>query len=364
MKISVTKDALMSGLQLVHGVVGSRTTLPILSNVLLKAEQGKVWMTTTDLEVSIRCGIEADVKQAGATTVPARRLLSIIRELPSAEIEIDVDEKNAASITCGSSFFKILGLSEEEFPPLPEFSGGNSYSMDRAVLKDMLQKTSYAASMDEMRYILNGNLLSFKGDKLIVVATDGRRLALAEQEVEFPKEAEGDVVVPTKAVNEILHSVQGEGPMRIHVLKNQVAFEFGDILVVSKLIEGQYPNFRQVIPAQCERRIAVEREMLLTAVRRVAILTSDKSNAIKLTFAKNKLTVAVFSPDVGEAHETIPVKYTEKEISVAFNPEFLMDPLRNLTADEVALEVTDELSPGVIKCDVAFLYVIMPMRIS
>jgi DNA polymerase-3 subunit beta len=364
MKITVAKDRMVNGLQLVHGVVGTRTTLPILSNVLLKADKGKVWLTTTDLEVGIRCGIEADVEKSGATTLPVRRLLSIVKELPESAIEIEVDEKNVASITCGASFFKILGLSEDEFPPLPDVSGGKSYSIERSVLRDMLQKTVYAASADEMRYMLNGNLLSFKGEKLMVVATDGRRLALAEQEVEFPKDAEVDLIVPTKAVNELLRSLHGEGAMKIYAVKNQVAFEFGDVLLISKLIEGQYPNFRQVIPSQSEQRIAVEREILLTAIRRVALLASDKSNAVKMVFSKNKLNITITSPDVGEARESIPVKYTGKDITIAFNPDFLMDPLRNLASDEVYLEITDELSPGVIKCDTAFLYVIMPMRIN
>jgi len=269
-----------------------------------------------------------------------------------------------ASITSGQSFFKIVGLSEDEFPPLPKFDGGFSYSLDQGVFKEMLQKTVYAASTDETRYILNGNLLSFKGDKLTVVATDGRRLALVEHELEFPKEAESDMIVPTKAVNELLHALHDDGPMKIQTTKNQVAFQFGDVLLISKLIEGTYPNFKQVVPSQCEQRVTIEREMLLTAIRRVALLASEKSNSIKMTFAKNKVLVSAVTPDVGEAHESLAVKYAGKEITVAFNPDFVMDPLKNLTCDEVYFEMTDELSPGVIKCDVPFIYVLMPMRIG
>lgn len=364
MKISLTKEKFLNGLQLVNGVVGSRTTLPILSNLLLKGDQNKIWLTATDLELSIRASVEAEVQEPGVTTLPARRLLNVIRELPSDNFTLEIDEKNNAAISCGSAYFKILGLAADEFPILPQLSGGYSYTIDRLVFKDMLQKTAYAASTDEMRYILNGNLLSFKGEKLVVVTTDGRRLALAEQEVEFPKEAEADVVVPTKTVMELMRALQGEGPMKIHVVDKQVAFEFGDILLVSKLIEGQYPNYRQVIPGQCEQRVAIDREILLNAIRRVSILASDKATAVKLTFGKNKLTVAVSSPDVGEAHESLPIKYTGKETTVSFNGEFLMDPLRNLANDEVFFEIIDELSPGVVKCDSAFIYVIMPMRVN
>ena len=364
MKVTVEKQAITSGLQMVQGVVNPRPTLPILSNVLLQAEGEKLWLTTTDLEITMRCVIEAQVGKKGASTLPAKRVFSIIRELPVDKIEIEVDEKNSASIVCGAAFFKILGLSEDEFPPLPGFEGGHSYTLEQSVLKQMLQRTVYAASTDESRYILNGTLLSFKDSKLTVVATDGRRLALVEQEVEFPKEGEIELVLPTKAVNELMHTLKDEGAVKIMATKNQVAFEFNDVLLVSKLIEGTYPNFRQVIPSQCEQRIALEREALFNAIRRVALLTSEKSSSVRMAFGRNKLKISASSPDVGEAHETLPIKYSGKDITVAFNPEFVADPLRTLTCDEVYFELTDELSPGVLKCDVPFIYVLMPMRVS
>ena len=228
----------------------------------------------------------------------------------------------------------------------------------------MLQRVHYSASADETRYILNGCLMSFRGNKLTVVATDGRRLALAEQEHEIPQESETDIVVPSKTVNELLRTLRDDGSVKITLTKNQAAFEFDNVLVISKLIEGTYPNFRQVIPSHCEERVAVEREMLLTAVRRVALMTSEKSSSVRLSFGKNKLKVSASSPDAGEANESLPIKYTGKEMAVAFNPEFIMEPLRNLADDEIFFELVDELSPGVIKCGAPFLYVLMPMRIS
>jgi DNA polymerase-3 subunit beta len=364
MKIVISKDAVMSGLQMVHGVVNVRPTLPVLSNVLLQAQDEKLWMTTTDLEVTMRCAVEAKVAKTGATTLPARRLLSIIRELPADNIEIEIDEKNSASITCGAAFFKILGLPEDEFPAIPKYDGGTTFTVDQRVLKEMLQKTFYAASNDETRFILNGTFVSFKGNKLTLVATDGRRLALTEHEMEFPKESESEAIVPTKAVNELLRVLKDEGTVKIHMTKNQAGFEFNDVLLITKLIEGTYPNFKQVIPGQCEHRIPIEREVLLTALKRVALLTSDKASSIKLTFGKNKLKISAQSPDIGEAHETVAIKYTGKEMVVAFNPDYIMEPLRNLVTDEIFVELTDELSPGVIKCDVPFIYVLMPMRVG
>lgn len=364
MKVLISKAMLQDGLQKVQNVVSQRSTLPILSNVLLTADKNGLWLTTTDLEVTVRCRVEADVQKTGAGTVPARRLASIVRELPDSVIEIQIDDKNQASVTCGSSFFKIIGLSEDEFPPLPKAEGKHSYTLDQGIFREMLRKCAYAASTDETRFVLNGVYLSFKGGKLTTVATDGRRLALVEQEVEYPAEAEADMILPSKAVAELMHVLKDKGDLKIHAGDNQIVFEFDAVMVASKLIEGQYPNYRQVIPTQCEERVVLERESLLAALRRVSLVTTDKSNATKLTFTKNLLAVSLSTPDVGEARETIPIKYTGKDIEVAFNPEYMMDPLKNLSKDEIAIEMTDELSPGVIKADITFLYVLMPMRVG
>ncbi|MFC1497502.1 DNA polymerase III subunit beta [Verrucomicrobiota bacterium] len=364
MKISIQKEDMLEGLQRVQSVVGNRTTLPVLSNVLFTGKKKTLSLTTTDLDVSVRCNVKAEIKKEGSSTLPAKRLFSIIRELPDKAIDIEIDDKNVATIKCGSSFFKIIGLSDEEFPPIPKVEGKYSYHLDQGAFKEMMRKTAYAASADETRYVLNGVLLSFKGNKLIVVATDGRRLALVEHEIEFPKEAETNVILPTKTVTELLHTLADDGELKIYVSDKQATFEFGETLIASKLIDGTYPNFKQVIPAACEERVAIERESLLAALKRVSMVTFNKTNATRLTFAKNKVVMSAIVPDVGEAREVIPIKYSGKEITVAFNAEYMMDPLRNLTSDEIFVELTDDLSPGVIKCDIPFLYVLMPMRVK
>ena len=364
MKLVVNKDVMLEGLQKVQSIVGSRTTLPILYNVFLKADKDRLTMAATDLEVSVRTSVEAKVTRAGGTTLPARRVFSIFRELPANEIEMDVDDKDTATIRAGTAVFRIIGISEDEFPPLSSFQGGRQYSLDQKAFKTMLACTHFAASSDESRYILNGVLLSFRAGKLTVVATDGRRMAHFEQEVEFLKEAEGDWVVPSKAVNELLKNLGDEGTVKIHVTENQAAFEFQNLVVITKLLEGTYPNFKQVIPSHCEERVTLERESLLSAIRRVALLVSDKSNSVTLSFSKNKLLISAVSPEVGEATESLPVKYTGKDISVSFNPEFLVDPLRAVEVDEVSMEMSDELSPGVMKCAKPFIYVLMPMRVK
>jgi len=364
MKFSVSKEKLLEGLQTVQNVVSTRTTLPILSNVLLQAVDGQLRMTTTDLDVGIRGSIDAQIEKAGATTLPARRLFTIVRELPATDIQIDIDSKNVASIRSGQSFFKILGLPEEEFPPLPKFENAKSFTIRQKDLRDGLKKTSYAISTDETRYVLNGILCSFKDNKLTLVATDGRRLALVDIELEFPRSQEVDIIIPTKAVTEIQRLLGDEGDVKLSVGENQVAFEVGGTLLVSKLVEGNYPNYRQVIPNETKERITLEREAFLNAVHRVSLLASEKSNSVKLVFSKNNIDIMANTPEIGEANESLAVQYKGREFSIAFNPEFLMAPLRNLPDDEVFLDLTDEMSPGVIKIQTPFLYVLMPMRIS
>ncbi len=364
MKFSVTKEKLLECLQQVQNVVSTRTTLPILSNVLLQTNGSEVRLTTTDLDVGVRGSFEATIEKEGATTLPARRLFTIIRELPSSEIQFDVDGKNAASIRSGQSFFKILGLPEEEFPPLPKFDDSKVVTIRQKDLRDGLRKTSYAISTDETRYVLNGVLFSFKDNKLTLVATDGRRLAMLDIDLEFPRSHEADIIVPTKAVTELQRLLTDDGDVRVSVGSGQIAFDLNNTLLVSKLIEGNYPNYRQVIPGEMKERVTLERETFLNSLRRVSLLASDKSNSIKLNFTKNNIDITANTPEVGEAKESLAVAYKGREFSIAFNPEFLMAPLRNLTEDEVFLDLIDEMSPGVIKIQSPFLYVLMPMRIS
>lgn len=364
MKFSVSKDKLLEGLQTVQNVVSTRTTLPILSNVLLQAENGQIRLTTTDLDVAVQGTVEAEVERPGTTTLPARRLATIVRELPANDIAIEVDSKNQATIRSGPSFFKVFGLPEEEFPPFPKFENAKVFNIKQKDLRNGLKKTGYAISTDETRYVLNGILCSFKDNRLTLVATDGRRLALAEIELEFPTSQEVDFIVPAKAVTELQRLLSDDGEMKLSVTENQVSFDLNGSLLVSKLIEGNYPNYRQVIPAETKERITLERELFLNTVHRVSLLASDKSNSVKLVFSKNNIDVQANTPEVGESRESLAVQYKGKEFSVAFNPEFLMAPLRNLPNEEVFLDLTDEMSPGVIKIPEPFLYVLMPMRIS
>lgn len=362
MKFVIAKDLLISALAVAQNVVNTRTTLPILNNALITAADGQLTIATTDLDMGIRSTVTAEIQKAGSTTLPARRLFSIIKELPAAELSVEVDAKQSATIRSGAAIFRILGLPEDDFPPFPKAEGAKVFKLTQGAFKDMLRRTAYAMSTDESRYVLNGVLLSFKENKLIIVATDGRRLALMEQEVEIPANQEVEVILPAKAVNELQRVLAGDEPLTITLSENQITFDLGTTFIFSKLIEGKYPNYKQVVPAEAKERVIVERETLLNAVHRVALLSSEKSNSVKLAFAKNTLDITANTPEVGEAKESLVVNYKGKEFSIAFNPNFLMDPLRNLEADEIFFDFIDELSPGVIKYNKPFLYVIMPMR--
>jgi len=364
MKFKITKEKFIEGLQQVQSVVSSRTTLPILSNVLIEASGNEIRLTTTDLDVTMRGSVEADVSEEGATTLPARKLASIVRELPTSEIHVEVDANNIASIEAGPSFFKIWGLSQDEFPPLPDFGDAKVFELEQGMLRDSLKKTSYAISTDETRYVLNGIFCSFKESKVTLVATDGRRLAMVDHELDFPESQDVDVIIPTKAVVELQRLLTESGELKISIGDSQVAFELNGYLLTSKLIEGNYPNFRQVIPGDAKERVTLDRETLLETVKRVSLLTSEKSSSVKLMFTANNIEIMANSPDVGEARESLPVTYKGEEMAIAFNPEFLMAPLRNLDEDEVHLDLIDEMSPGVLRINDPFLYVLMPMRVT
>lgn len=369
MNLTIAKEQILSGLQAVQNVVSTRTTLPILSNVLLRAAGDRLEFTATDLDVTICCSVEAKVKKGGAATVPVKKLFGISRELSGLEIELEVDDKNVCSVSSGPSYYKINGLSAEEFPPIPKFKEEKKVVLPQATVRNMFRKTAFAMSTDESRYVLNGIFLSLKDHKATMVATDGRRLALVEEEADVSDKSQGEFIVPAKAVAELNRLLQEKGEVEIKFTDNQAAFTLKDekgasILIITKLIEGNYPNYRQVIPGETKERIAFMREEFLHALKRAEIMTSEKANSVKMTFGKNSLSITANSPEVGEARESLAINYKGKEMAIAFNPKYMIDPLNALADDEVYLELIDELSPGVLKIKGPFLYVVMPMRLS
>ena len=375
MKFKINQDHFSNGLQQVLNVVASRSTMPILSNVLIEAEEGHISLTTTNLDLGIRCRIKADVSDTGSITLPVRKLATIVKELPVNEVFIETNKSNQAKITSGGSLFKIMGIGSEEFPPLPTFENRKVFELSQDEIVNMLKSVSYAQSTDENRYILNGVYFNFADEKLTLVATDGRRLGLTGLELEVSEENAGNLIIPAKTVAE-LERLMGKGE-KVNIAFNdrQAAFEIGldeagdsglvdHLYLVSKVVEGNYPNYRQVIPKETEHRVKIERELMLECVHRAALVTSDKSNSVKIKVSKNLLEISGQSTEYGESHESMAIAYDGPEVQVAFNPQFLMEPLKALTKDEVFFEFKDELSPGLFKTLDSFICVIMPLRLN
>lgn len=376
MKLKLNRDHLSNGLQQVMNLVGSRQTMPILKNVLIEANEDEVSLTTTNLDLGIRCTIKAEVLEAGSITLPVRKLASIVRELPNIEVNIETGLNNVSKITSGGSKFRIMGIGKEEFPPLPSFDDQHAFNLEQSGLAKMLRNVSYAQSTDENRYVLNGVFFNFEAASLRLAATDGRRLAVSTEKIEAPEESEGNLILPAKTVNELERLLAFGDSLKILFNDRQVAFEVevgeqGDALglkkniyLVSKIVEGKYPDYQQVIPKQADQRIKLERELMLECVNRAALVISDKQFQVKLKMTENLLEISGESQEFGESHETMAIAYEGPEVQVAFNPRFLMEPLKALTNDEVFFEFKDELSPGVFKTMDDFLCVVMPLRIN
>ena len=376
MKFKINRDHFASGLAQVLNVVSARPSMPILSNVLIEAADGQISLTTTNLDLGIRCRIKADVQQPGGITLPVRRLATIVRELPSLDVEVESTPSHQAKIASGHSLFRIAGLANDEFPALTTFSNQHAYVLPQEALARMLRSVSYAQSGDESRYIMNGVFFNFEGPRLTLAATDGRRLAVVSHELPTAEGEGGHLILPAKTVGELERLLNQGDTVRIGFNDRQVAFEIAaqsdadatgladSVYLVSKVVEGNYPNYKQVIPRETDQHLKINRESFLTGVRRAALVASDKNQSVKLRMTKDTLEITSSAPEVGEAREQLAVAYDGPEVQVAFNPGFLTDPLKALTRDEIIFEFKDEMSPGVFRTPDSFLCVIMPLRLN
>ena len=374
MKFKINRDHFANGLAQVLNVVGSKATMPILSNVLIEAEKDQISLTTTNLDLGIRCRIKAEVKETGAVTLPVKRLANIIREMPNLDVTVDASPNHQVKLSSGGSTFRIMGIGRDEFPPLPEFGDEKAFTLDQAELREMMKKVDYAQSTDETRYILNGVYFNFRDGKLSLVATDGRRLAVVSKEMEIPAASAGAIILPAKTAGELTRLLDKGEKVKINFNERKCTFQIAtdkdssglvdSVYLYSKVVEGNYPNYQQVIPKETHQRIKLERELLLQCVHRAALVCSEKSNSVRIKLSSNLLEITAQSPDFGEAHESMAIGYSGPDLQVAFNPAFILDPLRALPKDEVFLELKDDVSPGVFKTLDSFLCVIMPVRLS
>jgi len=371
MKLKIKKDEILKGLQRIQGVVEKKNTMPILSNMLLIADNDGVEIVATDLEIGLRGRYTAEVEQAGAVTVSAKKMYEIVRELPDEDIQITVEDANWVKIKSGHSQFKLVGLPRDEYPALPDVEEDGMIVIEGDTLRDMIKKTLYSVGENDARYVLNGLYIhmtpSKSGLTIRMVGTDGHRLSMIDRMVDA-KHKEESMIIPKKAMMELRRILEEDASgteLRLGFSKNHALFKRDGLVMVSKLIEGNYPNYLQVVPTQNTKKIKVSKDVFTHAVKRVSILSKEKTNAVKLQLEKDRLVLSTNNPEVGEASEDLVVDYKGEALSIGFNSRYLMDVLMALDRENIALELNDALSPCLIteEGDEHYKCVVMPMRV-
>jgi len=372
LSFSVNREDFLQGLSRVQSIVERKNTVPILSNVLIDGNGEKLRMQATDMEVGISGFVEAAVRSKGSVTLSARKLFEIIKELPGeAMVELQVLDENNAQITCGTSSFELKGLPAGDYPSLPSFEDGEFMKLDAENFKEMIRKTIYASSTDETRYNLTGILFQMEqkeGEGLLrLVATDGHRLALVEKKATGNIRDGESVVIPRKSLNEVKRLLEeGEGEeVEVDFKKQHGVFKKDSTVLTTRLIDMAFPNYTQVIPADRTVTAEVPREDMIHAIRRVQLLSSERSRAIRFSFGPNKMTIHINNPDLGMASETVAADYKGDALEVTFNARYMLDTLTSMESETVEVSINDELSPCVLSQKGAqdYLAVIMPMRI-
>jgi DNA polymerase-3 subunit beta len=370
MELVVRKNDLLRELQLFQGIVERKNTIPILANVLMEAKDDQVSFVATDLEVGLRSKCAATVTKAGAITLPAKKFYEIVKSLPETDIRI-AEDKGGVRVAADRFDSRMQTLPREDFPTLPDASHAPTATLARASVREMVAKTQFAITGEDTRYFLNGALFVLKPTEMNLVATDGHRLAL----VTTPRDGKGTKdadesrsILPKKTLGELARLLtESEGDITFERGENHLFFEIGERLLISRMIDGQFPAYERVIPKGNDKHIEFERDRLTNAVRRVALLSNERSRAVKIQIDKGKVDITSSSPDLGEAKETIPVEYAGGSMQICFNAQYVLDFLAAVATDVVSLDLKDEVSQAVMKPVAAegydYTYVIMPMRV-
>ncbi|GHT44077.1 DNA polymerase III subunit beta [Endomicrobiia bacterium] len=373
MKVLCGKEELMKGIQTISPIASSKSTLPVLSNFLFEANRNKIKLSSTDLEIAIQCYIKGEIVEEGGITIPIKRFADIIKELSTEkEIEIKADETNQINITSGKSKFNFMGISQTEYPVIPEFLKKNNFTIKRGLFVSMLKKTIFAVSKDAQRYVLNGVYLVVEDNNLKIIATDVRRLAYIVTD-EIDTVIKGKSIIPTKAVNDILRLLTSDvktETIKIGITDNRIALDIEEITFLSTLIEGIFPNYEQVIPKTLKSKVKLNVKETLVAVKQMALLTSDKlssdiSTAVKFYFNSNLLRISASAAGIGSGEVELETDYEGESVEINFNPNFIKEVLQNIDEEFAILEFKDSLNPAVIvpKTKKNYLCVVMPMRV-
>ena len=370
MEIVVRKNDLLRELQFFQGIVERKNTIPILANVLMEAKGDEVRFLATDLEVGLRSKCAASVVKSGSLTLPAKKIYEIIKSLPETDIRI-AEDKGGVKVAADRFDSRIQTLPREDFPTLPEPGGSASAMLPRSAVKEMVSKTQFAITGEDTRYFLNGALFVLRPDSMSLVATDGHRLALVSVDRDGTGSTQTDevrAILPKKTLGELGRLlVDGDEDIRYERGENHLFFDVGGRLLISRMIDAQFPAYERVIPKGNDKHIEFDRDRLTNAVKRVALLSNERSRAVKFQIEKGQVDVTSSSPELGEAHETLPVDYTGASMQICFNAQYVLDFLAAVSTDVVSFDLKDEVSQAVLKPVGAvgydYTYVIMPMRV-
>jgi DNA polymerase-3 subunit beta len=375
MELKMGAQELAKALGRSQGIVEKKSTMPILSHVLLEAKSGgDLIVSATDLDLAVSSEHRCEVLKEGAVAVSARHLYEIVRALPEQSVTLKKAHNNYLEVKSGPSEFRIVGLPSEDFPALPRFDKVPFVDVDPSTLLEMIERTFFAVSNDETRYNLNGVFFEPSGESLRLVATDGHRLSLSEREVGGGFGLKRGVILPKKGLQELkkllseaVESGEEKPEAKLGFVENSAIFRRPGVVLVMRLIEGLFPDYKQVIPKAGEKQVRLGRARFLETLRRISLVSTDKAHAVKLDLSKGMLRVLSQNPDLGEAKEEVPVDYAGEPLKIGFNARYVMDVLQVLQSNEVVFELADDLSPGVLKggdeADQGFTAVVMPMRI-
>ena len=367
MKVTCGRDELADRLQLAGRGVSTRTNVQILAGIMLRAAGGQLHLSATDMEISLRVSLDAQVEDEGAVVVPGRLLVDIVRLLPAGEITIAHQaEDGVVELTCGSASYKLHTYAAEDFPRLPEIDADTAFSVDKEAFLETIARVSRSASRDESRPVLTGILVRFEGEKLVMAATDSYRLSVKETTLDNGAGQDLEAIVPARALSELSRVGQGgePGAISVGVQENQIVFGVDDVWLTARRIDGQFPNYRQLLPETFEAEIQLPRDEFLEIVRRASLMAQRKS-PLRLRFESGELTVSAQTQDVGEARESLPISYSGDTIEIGFNAEFLRDGLESVSDDAVRFKLISPLRPGLILGESDdFLYLIMPIRLA
>lgn len=367
MRVTCPKEELAQKVGVVGRAVSTRTSVQILTGILLRTEARGLMLAATDMEISLRVSLDAEVGAEGAVVVPGRLLVDIVRLLPGGEVTIEhrADE-GVVHVTSGSASYGLHTYSADDFPRLPEADAGRSFAVERPAFLETVAKVSRSASRDESRPVLTGILVRFEGSKLVMAATDSYRLSVKETSLAEAPAQEIEAIVPARALGELVRIAQATSAeaLTIGVQDNQVVFESDGVNLTARRIDGQFPNYKQLVPEHFEAEVGLSREEFLEVVRRTSLMAQRKS-PLRLRFEEGELTVSAQTQDVGEARESLPVRYAGDVLEIGFNADFLRDGLESVTDDHVRMKLISPLRPGLIQGEADdFLYLIMPIRLA